>query len=77
MYKTNTEFPRVGCRDASSCRAAPGSPRLASAVDGNWTQECTDQHLDQDCRQDKEQGPLQKPTMDEEERDPCDPPALN
>jgi len=40
---------------------ALGSPKLASAVDGNWTQECTDQ----DRRQDNEQGPLQKPAVDE------------
>ena len=27
------------------------------------------------CRQNNEQGPLQKPAMDEEERDPRGPPA--
>jgi len=46
----------------------PGSPRLALAVDGNWTQECTDQDLDQDCRQDNEQGPLQKLATDKESK---------
>jgi len=50
----------------SSCQAAPGSPGQASAVDGNWTQECTGRNLDQDRRQDKEQGPLQKAAMGEE-----------
>jgi len=53
-------------RPTSSCQAAPGSPRLAFAVDGNWTQECMDRNLDQDGRQDKEQGPLQKAAMDKE-----------
>jgi len=50
----------------SSCQATPGSPRLASAVDGNWTQECMDGDLVQDCRQNDEQGLLQKPAVDEE-----------
>jgi len=41
-----------GCwRPTSSCQAAPGCPGLASAVDRNWTQECTDRKLDQDRRQ--------------------------
>jgi len=66
------EFPRIACpgswRPANSCQATPGSPGLDSAVDGNWTQECTDWNLDQDCRQDKEQGLLQKPAMDEERK---------
>jgi len=70
MYKTNTEFPRVACfggwHPASSCWAAPGSPRLASAAGRNRIQGCTDWNLGQDCRQDNEQGPLQKPAMDEE-----------
>jgi len=51
---------------ASSCQAPQGSPGLALAADRNWTQECTDRNLDQDRRQDKEQGPLQKPDMDED-----------
>jgi len=51
---------------ASSCQAAPGSPGLDSAADGNWAQEYTDWDLDQDRRQKKEQGPLQKQAMDEE-----------
>jgi len=56
----------AGCwSPTSSCQAAPGNPGLASAVDGNWTRQCTGQDLDQDCKQDKEQGPLQKPSMDE------------
>jgi len=50
------------------CHAAPGSPRLASAVDRNWTQECRDQNLDQDCRQDEEKGPLQKLAMDKDSK---------
>jgi len=53
---------------ASSCLAAPGSPRLDSAVGRNWTQGCTDQNLDQDHRQNNEQGPLQKPAMDKENK---------
>ena len=44
----------------------PGSPGLDSAVDRNCIQESTGQNLDRACRQDKEQGPLQKPAMDEE-----------
>jgi len=32
----------------------------------NWTRERMDQNLDQDRRQDNEQGPLQKLAMDEE-----------
>jgi len=48
------------------CQAAPGSPSLASAVDRNWTQECTDGNLNKDRRQDNKQGPLQKLAMDEE-----------
>jgi len=56
-----------GCwHPASGCQAAQGSPGLDSTADGNWTQECTDHSLDEDRRQDKEQGPLQKLTMDEE-----------
>jgi len=52
---------------ASSCWAAPGSPGLALAAIGrNWTQECTDQNLEQDRRKDNEQGPLQKTAMDKE-----------
>ena len=66
MHKIDTEFPGAGCRVLASCRAAPGSPGLDSAVDRNWTQECTDQNLDQDRRQDSEQGPLQKAAMDNE-----------
>jgi len=54
-----------GCCHTSGWRAAPGSPRLASAVDGNWTQGCTDRNLDQDRRQDQVQGSLQKPVTDE------------
>jgi len=53
-------------RPSSSCQAAPGSPGLASAAGRNWTQERTDQDLYQDCRQDNEQGPLQKAAMDED-----------
>jgi len=49
-------------------QAAPGSPGLDSAADGNWTQGCMDWNLDQDCRQDNEQGPLQKPAMDEDSK---------
>jgi len=67
MYKTYTEFPGAGCRHpASSCRAAPGTPGLASAADRDWTQGCTRQDLDQNRRQNNEQGPLQKAAMDEE-----------
>jgi len=51
---------------ASICQAAPGSPGLASAAGRNWTQECMDRNLDQDCRQNNEQDPLQKSGMDEE-----------
>jgi len=47
-------------------QAAPGSPGLASAAGRNWTQECTDRNLDQDRRQNNEQGPLQRFAMDEE-----------
>jgi len=46
--------------------AAPGSPGLGPVIDGNWTQECTDCNLDQDRRQDKEQGPLRKPALNKE-----------
>jgi len=48
--------------------AAPGSPGLASTADRNWTQGCTDQNLDQECRQNNKQGPLQKAAMDEESK---------
>jgi len=51
---------------ASSCQAAPGSPRLNPAVDETWTQECMDRDLDQDHMQNNEQGPPQKAAMDEE-----------
>ena len=53
-------------RPTSSCRAAPGRPGQALAAGRNWTQECTDLRLDQNHRQDNEQGPLQKAAMDEE-----------
>jgi len=62
-------FPQLGAgcwHPASSCQAAPGSPGLASAVDRIWTQECMDWNLDQERRQNNEQGPLQKLGMDEE-----------
>ena len=62
-------FPELGAGlwcPTNSCQEAAGSPGLASAVDRNWTQECTDQNPDQDHRQDSEQGPLQKAAMDEE-----------
>jgi len=55
-------------RPASGAQAAPGSPRLASAVGRNWTQECTDQNLNEYHRQDSLQGPLQKTAMDEENK---------
>jgi len=64
-------FLELGARRsclASSCRAAPGSPGLALAADGNWTQEFTDQDLDQGRRQDNDQGPLQQAAMDEESK---------
>ena len=35
-------------------------PDWTLQLDGNWTRECTDGNLDQDRRQDKEQGPPQK-----------------
>jgi len=50
----------------SSCQAALESLGLASAADRNWTRECMDRDLDQDCRQNNEQGPLLKPAMEEE-----------
>ena len=68
--KPISSFPELGAglwRPASSCRAALGSPGLASASDRNWTQGCMDGNPDQDCRQNNEQGPLQKLAMDEEE----------
>jgi len=55
-------------RPASSCGAAPDSLALASTADGNWTQGCTDRDLNQDRRQDKEQGPLQQLAMDKENK---------
>jgi len=51
---------------ARSCQAAPGSPGPESAVNRNWTQECTDQNLNEDLRQNNKQGSLQKPGMDNE-----------
>ena len=62
-------FPELGAGRwhlTSRCQPAPGNPRLALAVDRNWTQECTDRNLDQDRRQNNKQGPLQKPAMDKE-----------
>jgi len=38
------------------------------AAGRSWTQGCTDQNLDQDHRQDREQGALQKPAKDEESK---------
>jgi len=46
-------FPELHARHwhaASSCRAAPGCPRLDMAVGRNWTQGHTDLNLDQDHR---------------------------
>jgi len=46
-------FPEMGAgqwRPASSCRGAPGSPELASAVGRNWAQGCTDRNLEEDRR---------------------------
>jgi len=53
---------------ANCCQAASGNPGLASAVDRNWTQESMAQNLDQDCKQDKEQGPPQKLAMNKESK---------
>ena len=50
----------------AAARQAPGSPGQDSALDRNWVQERMDRNLDQDHSQDNEQGPLQKPAMDEE-----------
>jgi len=64
-------FPELGAghwRPTSSCQAALGSPRLDLTMGRNWTQECTDQNLDRDRRQDREQGLLQKAAMDEESK---------
>jgi len=47
-------------------RQKPGSPRLASAEDRNWTQECVNRNVDKDCKWDKEQGPFHKLAMDKE-----------
>ena len=69
-HKTYTDFPKAArhgrWHPASSCQTAPRSPGLDSAADRNWTQECTDCNLDQDCRQNKQQGPLQKLDVNEE-----------
>jgi len=54
IYKTNSQF------------SGPGIPSLASAAERNWALECTGPYLDQDCRQDNEQRPLQQPAMDKE-----------
>jgi len=65
--KPTLSFPELDAghwRPTSSCQAAPGSPGMASAADGNWAQGHTDQDLDQDHRQDNEQGPLQKAAID-------------
>ena len=48
----------------SSCQAALGNPRLASAAGRNWTQGWTEQGLDQERRQNNKQGPLQQEAMD-------------
>jgi len=67
IKRSNAKYTKpMHWRPTSSCQAAPGSPGLASAADRNWTQECMDRDLVQDSRQDNKQGPLQKPTMDEE-----------
>jgi len=55
-------------RPSNSCQAAPGSPRLASAADRNWTQECTVWNLDQDRRQHNKQGALQNPATDQKSK---------
>jgi len=67
--KPTLGFPELNAgrwHPANSCRPAPGHPGLASAADRNWTLECTDWNVDQDRRQDDEQGLLQKPDMDKE-----------
>jgi len=48
-----------------AARQAPSRPRLDSAVDGNWIQECMDQNLDQVRKKDNKQSSFQKPAMDE------------
>ena len=57
--KPTLSFPELGAGALESCQQLPG------AVDRNGTQECTNRDLNQDFRQDKEQGPLQKPPTDE------------
>jgi len=47
---------------------APGSHGPDFPADGNWIQQCMDRYLDRDRRQDREQGPLQQPAVDEESK---------
>jgi len=60
-------LPGSGPR-APASRQAQGNPGLDSPAGGDWTQERTDRNLDQERRQEKGQGPLQKPAMDEESK---------
>jgi len=52
MKKLILSFPELDGTGAgiplAAARKVPESPRLNPAVDGNWTQECIDQNLDQD-----------------------------
>jgi len=51
----------------SSRQQLPGRTRNDGLpIDRNWTLECTEQSLNQNGKQDNEQGPLQKPAMNEE-----------
>jgi len=65
-HTTPTRVSRRWAPGPGSCGKAPGNPGPDTLVGGNGTRERTDRDLDQDRRQDSEQGPLQKPAMDEE-----------
>jgi len=59
----------LGTGALTSRQQLPGSTRKSWAglsSSWNWTQECTDQNLDQDHRENNEQDPLQKAAMKEE-----------
>jgi len=54
IYKTDTEFPKVGCWALASCQQLPGSPRLDLAVGRNWAQELADSNLRIDSNLDQD-----------------------
>jgi len=71
-------FLELGAGALASRQQLTSSTRKSWTGHGSRQELDSGQNLDQDHRQNKEQGPLQKPAVDREsERDPREPSALD